>query len=146
MGGAESRGRAGRRRLERAVRGEFGIRRGHPLPYGAAARRDGVNFSVFSKHATTVTLVLWNPGDQDPVLELPLDSRYNRTGDVWHVFVEGIDPGIEHGQSGGAVHGPGVEMGASGSRGQGTGDRRLADATGTVDGDNVGGVVLAVDG
>jgi len=83
-------------RLERAVRGEFGIRRGHPLPYGAAARRDGVNFSVFSMHATTVTLVLWNPGDAEPVLELPLDSRYNRTGDVWHVFVEGIDPGIEY--------------------------------------------------
>jgi glycogen operon protein len=66
------------------------------LPYGSASRRDGVNFSVFSRHATAVTLVLWNPGDHEPVLELPLDSRYNRTGDVWHVFVEGIDPGIEY--------------------------------------------------
>ena len=96
MAGAEKRASEGRRRLEQAVRGEFGIRRGHPLPYGAAARRDGVNFSVFSTYATSVTLVLWNPGDAEPVLELPLDSRYNRTGDVWHVFVEGIDPGIEY--------------------------------------------------
>ena len=79
------------------VRGDFGIRRGHPLPYGAAARRDGVNFSVFSKHATGVTLVLYAPGDDESLLELPLDPRYNRTGDVWHVFVEGIDPGIEYG-------------------------------------------------
>ncbi len=88
---------AGGGRLERAVTGEFAVRRGHPLPYGAAARRDGVNFSVFSTHATSVTLVLFLPGEEGSVLELPLDSRYNRTGDVWHVFVEGIDPGIEYG-------------------------------------------------
>src|SRR5512139_3190402 len=41
-----------RERVLRIVRGPFGVRRGQPLPYGAAARRDGVNFSVFSKHAT----------------------------------------------------------------------------------------------
>jgi isoamylase len=73
------------------------VRRGHPLPYGAAARRDGVNFSVFSSHATSVTLVLFRPGEEGAALELPLDPRHNRTGDVWHVFVEGIDPGIEYG-------------------------------------------------
>ena len=31
------------------------------------------------------------------MLELPLDRRYNKTGDVWHVLVRGIDPGIEYG-------------------------------------------------
>ena len=86
-----------RDRLFRIVSGEFRVRRGHPLPYGAAARRDGVNFSVFSKHATAVSLVLFAPGEEESVLELPLDPRYNKTGDVWHVFVEGIDPGIEYG-------------------------------------------------
>jgi glycogen operon protein len=86
-----------RERLFRIVSGEFRVRRGHPLPYGAAARRDGVNFSVFSRHATAVSLVLFAPGEREPVLELPLDARYNKTGDVWHVFVEGIDPGIEYG-------------------------------------------------
>ena len=86
-----------RNRLFRIVSGEFGVRRGHPLPYGAAARRDGVNFSVFSRYATEVSLVLFVPGEGEPVLELPLDPRYNKTGDVWHVFVEGIDPGIEYG-------------------------------------------------
>jgi isoamylase len=84
-------------RLLRAVPGEFRVRRGQPLPYGAAARRNGVNFSVFSRHATAVTLVLFLPGDGDAVLELPLDPSMNRTGEVWHVFVEGIDPGIEYG-------------------------------------------------
>jgi isoamylase len=84
-------------RLLRAVPGEFRVRRGHPLPYGAAARRDGINFSVFSRHATAVTLVLFLPGEEEPVLELPLDPHMNRTGEVWHAFVEGIDPGIEYG-------------------------------------------------
>ena len=86
-----------RERLFRIVNGEFRVRRGHPLPYGAAARRDGVNFSVFSRHATAMSLVLFAPGEQESVLELPLDPRYNKTGEVWHVFVEGIDPGIEYG-------------------------------------------------
>jgi isoamylase len=86
-----------RDRLLRIVKDGFRVRRGHPLPYGAAARRDGVNFSVFSRHATAVSLVLFAPGDGEPVLELPLDPRYNRTGEVWHVFVEGVDPGVEYG-------------------------------------------------
>ena len=42
-------------------------------------------------------LVLYLPGETEPVLELPLDRRYNKTGDVWHVLVRGIDPGIEYG-------------------------------------------------
>ena len=86
-----------RDRLLRIVRGEFAVRRGHPLPYGATAGREGVNFSVFSRHATGVTLVLFVAGDPEPVLELPLDPRYNKTGDVWHVLVCGLDPGAEYG-------------------------------------------------
>ncbi len=96
MAGAEERASGGGGRLARAAGGDLGIRRGHPLPYGAAARRDGINFSAFSRQATTVALLLWNPGEEEPVLEVPLDPRYNRTGDVWHVFVKGIDPGIEY--------------------------------------------------
>ncbi len=88
---------AARDRLLRIVQGQFGVRRGHPLPYGATARREGVNFSVFSKHATEMSLVLFVAGDAEPVLELPLDPRYNKTGDVWHVLVCGLDPGIEYG-------------------------------------------------
>ncbi|MGD8897296.1 MAG: hypothetical protein PVJ73_14775, partial [Acidobacteriota bacterium] len=68
MAGPETGEGAARRRLERAVTGEFAIRRGHPLPYGAAARRDGVNFSVFSTQATSVTLVLFLPGEGESLL------------------------------------------------------------------------------
>jgi isoamylase len=84
-------------RLLRLVRGDFGVRRGHPLPLGSTVRRDGVNFAVFSRHATDVSLVLFVPGEVEPVLEIPLDSRYNRTGDVWHVLIQGIDPAVEYG-------------------------------------------------
>ena len=84
-------------RLLRVVKGDFGVGRGHPLPYGAAARREGVNFAVVSRGATAVTLVLFLPGEDEPVLELALDPRLNRTGDIWHVFVRGLDPGIEYG-------------------------------------------------
>ena len=45
-------------RLLRAVPGDFVVRRGHPLPYGAVARRNGVNFSIFSHNATGVTRVI----------------------------------------------------------------------------------------
>ena len=76
---------------------QFEITRGHPTPLGATLRRDGVNFAVFSKHATSVALVLYLPGRQQPCGEFFLDARYNRTGDIWHVLVKGIDSGIEYG-------------------------------------------------
>ena len=64
---------------------------------GASLKRKGVNFSIFSKHATSCTLVLFQPGEADPFVELPLDPRRNRTGQVWHAFVEGLDAGIQYG-------------------------------------------------
>ncbi len=76
---------------------DFEISRGNPLPLGATLKRGGINFAVFSKHATSVNLVLFIPGEDDPVAEFPLDSRYNRTGCTWHAFVGGLDAGIEYG-------------------------------------------------
>ena len=55
---------------------------------GAILRRRGVNFAIFSKHATSCTLVLFQPGAEQPFVEFPLDPRSNRTGQVWHAFVE----------------------------------------------------------
>jgi glycogen operon protein len=83
--------------LLRLVRDGFKIRHGHPLPLGATFQRGGVNFAVFSRHATDVTLVLYPPGDSVAALEVPLDPRQNRTGDVWHVLVSGLDVGTGYG-------------------------------------------------
>jgi len=76
---------------------DFELRRGQPTPLGATPMRGGVNFAVVSGEATSVRLVLFAPGREEPAVELPLDPRYNRTGDVWHAFLRGVDPGFEYG-------------------------------------------------
>src|SRR5262249_51793235 len=73
------------------------ISRGAPLPLGAPIRRHGVNFSVFSSHATSCTLVLLHPDAQDPYVEFALDPLVNRTGQVWHIFVEGLQADVQYG-------------------------------------------------
>jgi isoamylase len=85
------------RRLLAIVEPGFRITRGSPLPFGATYVRTGVNFSVFSRHATAVILVLFQPGDPEPALELPLDPLRHRTGDVWHALVEGLRPSFGYG-------------------------------------------------
>ena len=69
-------------------------RPGEPLPLGATANDHGVQFAVFSRHATGVHLLLFaNPQDGTPTEVIELDSRENRTGDIWHIQVEGIRAG-----------------------------------------------------
>ena len=70
------------------------VRAGSPLPIGAQERGRGVNFAIFSRHASRVRLELFDhPEDALPARIIDLDSARNRTGDVWHVWVEGIGPG-----------------------------------------------------
>jgi isoamylase len=71
--------------------------RGHCRPFGATARAEGVNFAVFSRHAQSVSLVLFDEGSEEPVAELALDPQLNKTGDVWHVFVTGIESEMLYG-------------------------------------------------
>ena len=83
-------------RLLAVVGVDFSLQRGSPLPLGATLRRSGVNFSVFAGNATAVTLVLFFPGSADPLIEFPLDPRFNRTGEVWHCHISGLDPGVQY--------------------------------------------------
>ena len=70
------------------------VRAGSPLPLGTQERGGGVNFAIFSRHASRVRLELFDhPEDAAPARVIDLDSARNRTGDVWHVWVEGIGPG-----------------------------------------------------
>ncbi len=75
---------------------EFAITRGSPTPLGASAQKSGINFAIFSKHATSVTLVLFISGEHEPVAEIPLDRDLNRTGDIWHIFIQGLEPEIRY--------------------------------------------------
>ncbi len=70
------------------------VRAGSPLPLGTQERGGGVNFTILSRHASRVRLELFDhPEDAAPARAIDLDSARNRTGDVWHVWVEGIGPG-----------------------------------------------------
>ncbi len=75
----------------------FRLRYGHPLPFGASLVPGGVNFSVFSSHATDCTLVLFEKGAQRPFAEIPFPPEF-RMGDVFAMMVFDLDPGnIEYG-------------------------------------------------
>ena len=78
------------------VKSDFSITRGSPMPLGATTRRGGINFAVFSEHATSMTLVLFAPDSEEPAARFPLDPRFNRTGHTWHALVRGLDPGVAY--------------------------------------------------
>ena len=70
------------------------VRMGVPLPMGTHQDGGGVNFAFFSRHASRVRLDLFDhPQDAAAARVIDLDPERNRTGDVWHVWVEGIGPG-----------------------------------------------------
>ncbi len=95
--------------LRRVVDGQAGsatatTRAGTADPLGATVTSDGVNFSVYSKHATAIDLLLFDYVD-DPAARriVQLDRRVDRSGDYWHVFIEGLAPEQLYGF---AAHGP----------------------------------------
>jgi len=70
------------------------IRTGSPLPFGAHQEGEGVNFALFSRHATRVLLELYERPDAcSPTRVIELEPARHRTGDVWHVWVRGIRAG-----------------------------------------------------
>ena len=70
------------------------VRSGVPLPFGTFESGEGVNFALFSRHASRVRLELFDRAvDAAPARIIDLDPARNRTGDVWHVWVAGIRPG-----------------------------------------------------
>jgi isoamylase len=71
-----------------------GIEKGFSYPLGASVSADGVNFSVFSKNATVLELLLFDTAeDAKPARVIRLDPRENRTYHYRHVFVPGLKPG-----------------------------------------------------
>jgi glycogen operon protein len=67
---------------------------GSRSPLGARARAGGVNFAIYSRHATRLWLRLYRGAtDTHPVAEIELDPQRHRSYDFWHVFVVGAQPG-----------------------------------------------------
>lgn len=68
----------------------YALRPGPPLPFGASLVAGGVNFSVFSRHATACSLVLFQ-SDGDILAEIPFLDEF-RVGDVFAMTVFDLDP------------------------------------------------------
>src|SRR5689334_25230293 len=71
--------------------------RGRSLPLGAISTADGVNFALFCRHGTKVTLVVEALDEDRPLASIDLHPRRNRTGDHWHVLVSGLPPAFRYG-------------------------------------------------
>jgi len=70
------------------------VRTGTPLPLGAHQLGEGVNFALFSRHATRVWLLLFDDAyEGQPARAIELTAPHHRTGDVWHVWVQDVHPG-----------------------------------------------------
>ncbi len=67
---------------------------GHPFPLGATLAPDGVNFSIFSRSASGVELLLFDrEDDPQPSRVVRLDPVTNHTYHYWHTFVPGLRDG-----------------------------------------------------
>ncbi len=63
--------------------------------------QSAVNFAVFSASATAVSLCLFTEEDLRQgrlTHEIQLNPEINRTGDIWHVMVPRIQPGMLYGE------------------------------------------------
>ena len=65
--------------------------RGSSTPLGASRKGNGINFALYSGHATGVTLCLFSPNSKHPFAEIPLDPEINTTGRVWHILLNGLN-------------------------------------------------------
>ncbi|XP_020111009.1 isoamylase 3, chloroplastic isoform X1 [Ananas comosus] len=69
---------------------------GKAYPLGASEVEGGVNLAIFSQHAFSVTLCLLlsdredNEEPDSGIIEVELDPQRNKTGDIWHICVEGL--------------------------------------------------------
>jgi isoamylase len=67
---------------------------GSSSPLGATVIASGVNFSIYSRSATGVELLLFDRDDDAHAARaITLDASANHTFNYWHVFVPGLKPG-----------------------------------------------------
>jgi isoamylase len=72
--------------------------KGVSAPLGATVCPEGVNFSVFSKHASSIDLLLFDDEHATrPSRTIALDPDINRSYHYWHVFIPGLLPGQVYG-------------------------------------------------
>ncbi|HET7633819.1 MAG TPA: glycogen debranching protein GlgX [Burkholderiales bacterium] len=73
---------------------------GEPYPLGATWDGEGVNFALFSEHATKVELCLFDNKGRREIKRIALPEQTDR---VWHGYLRNARPGLLYGYR---VHGP----------------------------------------
>jgi isoamylase len=68
------------------------IKIGKPIPYGANESSDGINFSIMSKNAKRLCLVISTMEEHQAIIEIPFDPRIHKSGDVWHMEIVNLPP------------------------------------------------------
>lgn len=76
---------------------------GSPVTLGAQFDGEGVNFAVFSAHASRIELCLFSPDGNRETARLTLPER---TGDIWHGYVPRLQPGTLYGYRAHGVYAP----------------------------------------
>ncbi len=75
----------------------YQVDRGKAHPLGATVDRNGVNFSLFSEHATAVELLLFDKCDAlEPFQIIKLDPKIHKTFLFWHVYIKGLKAGMHY--------------------------------------------------
>jgi glycogen operon protein len=70
------------------------LSQGRCYPLGASLSDGGVNFALYSRHATAVFLLLFDRSDGDPTDVIKLETR---TKFIWHTFVHDLNAGQLYG-------------------------------------------------
>ena len=84
--------------------GKYATSIGNPHPLGTHFDGSGCNFSIFSEHATSVDLLLFDTDNStEPDQVIPLDPEINNSFCFWHVYVHDVPEGIRYAYR---VHGP----------------------------------------
>ncbi|WP_085314279.1 glycogen debranching protein GlgX [Derxia lacustris] len=76
------------------------LEEGSPFPRGATYTGRGVNFALFSAHATKVEVCIFDAQGETEIARIALPEY---TDEVWHGFIPGLGPGTRYGYR---VHGP----------------------------------------
>ena len=76
------------------------VTEGHPFPLGASWDGLGVNFALFSAHASRVELCLFDDQGKEEIERIELPEY---TDEIWHGYLPDARPGQIYGYR---VHGP----------------------------------------
>ncbi|PNR92797.1 glycogen debranching protein GlgX [Petrotoga sp. 9PWA.NaAc.5.4] len=76
---------------------KFKTHKGYPM-LGIKLEENGANFGLFTRNGLSVSIEIYeNYYDDKPIFSYVLDKKNNKTGDIWHVFIEDIHQGMCYG-------------------------------------------------